>query len=460
MPETEVKSHMYTMTNNYTKPADALKQSQNSKNSGAVGYTTRGTAIVNSNTELGQNAFLNILVAELSNMDPTQDQDSTAYVTQMAEFASIEQLNNLNTTMKNFSYQQMVGQVAILSEKDKDGNSIYGVITQIFKSGTGTVATIKNVTTGESKNYDVSKIIGTCDTGYNDSIYETALNSHYQSAILLAGTQSEAVILDYTSTNAECMDEDGNTLVKTTTTNAPVRCKVVGAYLDKVNSKVMITVEMLDAEGNNVLDEDGEKVIKDYDYSMVAIAGALDDKIKETYDKYKTAEPTITYTNKLTGAVVSNPKLKAEETESTTNNNETQTPLASALANVDKKAIVSEVTRSENEDGDTVETVVAKKCVIKGARYDSENARIVYTVALLDSDGNESSEKKEYTSDKIIVPEGSYTDEELDTEINRLNTPTQAVEGVRSINNSYSNEEILNSAIASENDILSKILES
>ena len=61
MPETEVKSHMYTMTNNYTKPADALKQSQNSKNSGAVGYTTRGTAIVNSNTELGQNAFLNIL---------------------------------------------------------------------------------------------------------------------------------------------------------------------------------------------------------------------------------------------------------------------------------------------------------------------------------------------------------------------------------------------------------------
>ena len=64
----------------------------------ALGYTDRGTAIVSSNTELGQNAFMNILVAELSNMDPTKDQESTAYVTQMAEIASIEQLNNLNTT--------------------------------------------------------------------------------------------------------------------------------------------------------------------------------------------------------------------------------------------------------------------------------------------------------------------------------------------------------------------------
>lgn len=378
MPDTAVQSHMYTMTNNYTKPADALKQAQNSKNSGAVGYTTRGTAIVNSNTELGQNAFLNILVAELSNMDPTQDQDSTAYVTQMAEFASIEQLNNLNTTMKNFSYQQMVGQVAILSEKDADGKNIYGVITQIFKNGSSTVATIKNVTTGETDNYDITKIIGTCDSGYNDAIYETSLNAHYQSAQLLAASNSAAVLLDQTTTKTECMDKDNNILIKHTTVNAPIKGNITGAYLDKANSKVVVTIKYKDS--------DGKETTKDYDYSSVIIAGKLsDDQINETYKKYESADPVITYENKLTGEIVSNPALKTEETGNSSSG----------------------------------------------------------------TSGTESSTGSAETS-------GSGTGNSSSGIEGTNSTVTN--EGIRSVNNSYSNEDIYNAAIASENDILSRIL--
>ena len=40
----------------------------------ALGYTDRGTAIVSSNTELGQNKIMNILVAALRNMNNTKDQ--------------------------------------------------------------------------------------------------------------------------------------------------------------------------------------------------------------------------------------------------------------------------------------------------------------------------------------------------------------------------------------------------
>lgn len=345
-----------TMTNNYIKPADAISQSKNSKNSGAVGYTTRGTAIVNSNTELGQNAFLNILVAELSNMDPTQNQDSTAYVTQMAEFASIEQLNNLNTTMKNFAYQQMVGQVGILSVKDDDGNNIFGLITQVYKSGPTTYATIQDTSTGKYADYEISKVIGTSDSGYTSSIYETALNSNYQSASELAKSNADAIILDYTTTKEECMDTDGNTLIKSTTTHSPLKCKITGAYLDKTNSNVVVTVTYTDSQGS--------EISKDYDYSSIAIAGNLsEDKISEVYNKYVDAEPTITYTNKLTGAVVSNPTLKTEETGSSSSG-------------------------------------------IEGTNSTVTN------------------------------------------------------EGIRSVNNSYSNKDIYNSSIASENDILSRILES
>ena len=259
-----------TMTNYYTKPSDAIKQAENSKNTGAVGYTDRGTAIVNSSNELGQNSFLNILVAELSNMDPTQDQDSTAYITQMAQFASIEQLSNLNTTMQNFSYQQMVGQVGILSETDSDGNNKFGLITQVYKNGSTTYATIQDATTGEYKSYEISKIIGTSDSGYTSANYETALNSNFLAASQLASSGAKAVVLE--------TDDDSST-------STAKKCIIKSAYLDKQNSQVNITVTLLDDDGNET---DETKV---YNYNNVVIAGDLtDDVMDEAVKSYNDSD--------------------------------------------------------------------------------------------------------------------------------------------------------------------------
>lgn len=259
-----------TMTNYYTKPSDAIKQAENSKNTGSVGYTDRGTAVVNSSNELGQNSFLNILVAELSNMDPTQDQDSTAYITQMAQFASIEQLSNLNTTMQNFSYQQMVGQVGILSETDSDGNNKFGLITQVYKNGSTTYATIQDATTGEYKSYEISKIIGTSDSGYTSANFETALNSNFLAASELASTGAKAVVL-------ETEDDSSKSTAK--------KCIIKSAYIDKQNSQVNVTVVLLDDEGN----ETGE--IKTYNYNNIVVAGDLtDDIMDDAVESYNTTK--------------------------------------------------------------------------------------------------------------------------------------------------------------------------
>ena len=61
------------------------------------GTTDRGTKIVPKNQNGGamdKNAFLKILAAQLSHLDPSQNQDSSAYVSQMAQFASMEQMQN------------------------------------------------------------------------------------------------------------------------------------------------------------------------------------------------------------------------------------------------------------------------------------------------------------------------------------------------------------------------------
>lgn len=255
----------------------------------ALGYTDRGTAIVSSNTELGQNAFMNILVAELSNMDPTKDQDSTAYVTQMAEFASIEQLNNLNTTMRNFSYQQMVGQVAILNDRDEDGNNKFGLITQVFKSGTYTYATVLDAATGTYSNYEISRVIGTSDSGYTSANFETALNSNFLSAKALADSGAKAVVVETETKNETSTDSDGKTTTTTTTVTTAKKCVIKSAYLDKAGSQVNVTVAFLDDEGNET---DETKV---YNYNSIVIAGNLTDEVMDEAVKNHT---TTTETDK------------------------------------------------------------------------------------------------------------------------------------------------------------------
>ena len=48
---------------------------------------------------LGQDAFMNLLVTQLQHQDPTQPQDDTAFVAQLATFSSLEQLQNMNKTL-------------------------------------------------------------------------------------------------------------------------------------------------------------------------------------------------------------------------------------------------------------------------------------------------------------------------------------------------------------------------
>ena len=54
--------------------------------------TTSGANSQNSTNSLGnESTFLNLLVAQLQNQDPTNPVDGTTFVTQLAEFNNVEQ---------------------------------------------------------------------------------------------------------------------------------------------------------------------------------------------------------------------------------------------------------------------------------------------------------------------------------------------------------------------------------
>ncbi len=93
--------------------------------------TDNGTKILKkTDNTMDKNSFLKILAAQLSNLDPTQNQDSSAYVSQMAQFASMEEMQNLNTTMSDSAYQQMIGRTVITNEKDDSGNYVEGYVAR------------------------------------------------------------------------------------------------------------------------------------------------------------------------------------------------------------------------------------------------------------------------------------------------------------------------------------------
>src|SRR5690606_19994383 len=60
--------------------------------------------------ELGQSAFLELMITQLNNQDPLSPQDNTAFVAQLAQFSSVEGLERLNSNFQSFTNTFMSNQ--------------------------------------------------------------------------------------------------------------------------------------------------------------------------------------------------------------------------------------------------------------------------------------------------------------------------------------------------------------
>lgn len=67
------------------------------------------TAKTGAESTLGKDAFLKILVTQMKNQNPLEPLKDTEFIGQMAQFSSLEQLTNLNTTMNTFVGSQSTG---------------------------------------------------------------------------------------------------------------------------------------------------------------------------------------------------------------------------------------------------------------------------------------------------------------------------------------------------------------
>lgn len=63
------------------------------------------------NSELGKDAFLKLLITQLQHQDPTNPMDDREFISQMAQFSSLEQMQNMTKAMESLLASQQQTQM-------------------------------------------------------------------------------------------------------------------------------------------------------------------------------------------------------------------------------------------------------------------------------------------------------------------------------------------------------------
>jgi flagellar basal-body rod modification protein FlgD len=98
-----------TIGNNGTTVSQTLLDTMNGTNSASSSTSSTGSTSGTSATDL-QNTFLQLLVAQLQNQDPTNPMDSSQMTSQLAQINTVSGISQLNTTLSSLATQLSAGQ--------------------------------------------------------------------------------------------------------------------------------------------------------------------------------------------------------------------------------------------------------------------------------------------------------------------------------------------------------------
>ncbi len=92
------------------------------------------------------NSFLKLLVTQAQNQDPTNPQDSTQYLSQLASFSAVEQQTQTNAKLDALlSSSQLAQADSVIGRTLTSANgAVSGVVASVTFTSSGLVATLAN----------------------------------------------------------------------------------------------------------------------------------------------------------------------------------------------------------------------------------------------------------------------------------------------------------------------------
>ena len=128
--------------------------------------------------KLDKDAFLQLLVAQMKYQDPLEPTDNTEYVSQLANFSSLEQMTNMNDSLANMSMasdlQRASNLVGNFATVKVGGQEVTGKVDAVeYKDGTAYLSI-------EGNKYPLSDLVESLDATY---LTATTLAAHFDEVL-------------------------------------------------------------------------------------------------------------------------------------------------------------------------------------------------------------------------------------------------------------------------------------
>ena len=124
--------------------------------------TTATAKAAKASSDLGKDDFLKLLVTQMQYQDPLNPQADTDFIAQLAQFSSLEQMQNLNQTNTNSQAFNLVGKEVLIENTNSKGET-----TQV--RGTVDYVTVKNGTAYlsiDDELYSIDNLVTVMDSYY------------------------------------------------------------------------------------------------------------------------------------------------------------------------------------------------------------------------------------------------------------------------------------------------------
>ncbi len=112
----------------------------------SINNTALTSALGSGSSDLvSEQAFLQLLITQLKNQDPTNPADPTQFVSQLASFSSLEQMTQLNTNMTQVldnSVTGLIGKTVTVTDPSQQSGFSSGTVSGIVYYKNGPAVTI------------------------------------------------------------------------------------------------------------------------------------------------------------------------------------------------------------------------------------------------------------------------------------------------------------------------------
>lgn len=119
------------------------------------------------NGTLGKEAFLQLLVAQMKYQDPLEPMDNTEYISQLATFTQVEEIQNMHAALQQMEGNALVGKTVVLKTTNAATGStteVMGVVDGVTHEGTKTYLRVNNST------YSIDDLTTVLDNAYVDAL--------------------------------------------------------------------------------------------------------------------------------------------------------------------------------------------------------------------------------------------------------------------------------------------------